>query len=52
MKNTKDPYLQLVQAFDLSTTDQRETPQLYQAKSNASSKPEDILNKINLVNKG
>jgi hypothetical protein len=52
MKNTKGLYLQLVQAFDLSTTDRQETPQLYQAKSNASSKPEDILNKIDLVNKG
>jgi len=37
MKNTKDLYSQLVQAFDLSTIDQQETPQLYQAESNASS---------------
>ena len=52
MRNTKDLYSQLVQTFDSSTIDHRETPRPYQAKATLAQKQEDVLNKIDLVNNG
>ena len=52
MRNTKDLYLQLVQAFDSSTIGRKKLYNYIKQKATLVQKTEDILNKIDLVDKG